>query len=77
MAEPSKGSLNNPSARQHDEALGDIGAFDDLDGPFAMSDKRLRQFWSGMAAVGEDVAQPGIAEAKSLYDLAGRYQSRP
>jgi len=68
-AEPSKGSFNNPSARQHDKAFGDIGAFDDFDGPFAMADECLRQFGPGIAAVGEDVTQPGKAETKGLYDL--------
>jgi hypothetical protein len=34
-----------------------------------MTDKRLRQFGAGIAAVGEDMTQPGKAETKGLDDL--------
>jgi hypothetical protein len=33
--QPGEGPLDHPAAREHDEAFGDIGPFDDLDGPFA------------------------------------------
>src|ERR1700674_1414867 len=33
--EPSNGALHHPTARQENEALGCVGALDDLDGPVA------------------------------------------
>ena len=56
--QPSEGSFDDPSARENDEALGCIGALDDFDSPFADPAQRLPELVSGIAAIGEDMAQP-------------------
>ena len=40
------------------KACGLIGSLDDLDLPFAMLGERLGQLVSGVATIGEDMAQP-------------------
>ena len=62
-SQPCEGSFDDPSARQDLEALGGIGSLDDLDPPVAGAPQRLPQLRAGVAAVGEDVAQPGPAGA--------------
>ena len=58
--EPGEGSLHHPSTRQHFEAGCLIGAFDDGDRPGADLAQGVAKLVPGIAAVGEDVAQPGI-----------------
>ena len=62
-AEPCESSFDDPSARQNFEALRRVGAFDDFDRPFAHAFQRLAQFLPGIAAIGEDMAQPWIERA--------------
>ena len=60
-AQPCESPFDDPSARQNLEALRRVGAFDDFDRPFAHALQRLAQFRTGIAAIGEDMAQPWIA----------------
>ena len=62
-AEPCESSFDDPSARQNFEALRRVGAFDDFDRPFTHALQRLAQFLAGIAAIGEDMAQPWIERA--------------
>ena len=57
--EPSQGSLDDPAAGDDFEALGGVGSLDDLDGPLSDTAQRAPEFVSGIAAVGEQVTQPG------------------
>src|SRR5665213_43926 len=66
--EPSKGTLDHPAARQNLEAFGGIATSDDLDGPAAELGERVLEFFSGVTAIGEDMAQPRI-------ELADRRQN--
>lgn len=61
-SEPCECPLDHPAARQDDEALGRVGALDDLDGPAAVAAHGVLEFVACIAAVGEDVAQPWMAE---------------
>jgi hypothetical protein len=56
---------------EHDEAFGGARPFDDLDRPFADPAQRLPQLVTGIAAIGDDMAQP----REALDDL-GQYQRR-
>jgi hypothetical protein len=56
--QPSEDSLDNPTAREDDTPLCGIGAFDDLDGPFADPAQRVPELVSSIAAIGEDMTQP-------------------
>jgi hypothetical protein len=47
-AEPGEGPLNDPSARQHLEALGCIGALDDLKCPLPDPGERTAQLVAGV-----------------------------
>lgn len=67
-AEPGEGPLHDPSSRQHFEALGGVGALDDLQGPVADRLEVLVQFGAGVSAVGEGVAQPGKGLADRRED---------
>jgi len=58
--EPSEGAFDHPTARQQYETLGGIASFDDLDGPLPHFCECFFQLVAGIAAIGEDVAQPGI-----------------
>ncbi len=62
-AEPREGAFHNPSAGQNLEAFSDIGAFDDLERPLAELGQSIFEFGSGVAAIGEDMAQPGKGRA--------------
>jgi hypothetical protein len=55
-------SAPRPAARQGDEAIGRVCALDDLDGPAAVACHHLLELVAGIAAVGEDVAQPWMPE---------------
>ena len=57
--EPGEGALDNPSPGQEFEPLRGVRALYDLDGPIADPVQCAAQFRSGIAAVGEDMAQPG------------------
>ncbi len=57
--EPGEGALDHPSPGQEVEALRGIETLDDLDRPLAKLLQRLLELRSGIAAVGEDMAQPG------------------
>lgn len=59
--EPGESSLDDPSSRQDLETFGRVGALDDFDGPCAEIGQSLRQLFSGIAAVGEQVAQPRVS----------------
>src|SRR5258707_12301091 len=78
--EPSEGALNNPSAREQFEALGGVGSLDDLQRPFTLSLKRVFEFLTCVAAVGEHMAEPGetgsdrdeqIGRAGAILDVGG------
>jgi hypothetical protein len=58
--QPTEGSLHDPAARQHFEAHGGVGAFDDLDGQFgAESPDPLGERLAGVAAIHPQDAEPG------------------
>src|SRR5690606_24644252 len=59
--EPCEGALDHPATRQEHEALGGIGAFDDVDGRRAALADRIPELVTGIAAIGEDMARPGEA----------------
>ena len=56
--EPCQGALDDPSPGQHFEALGGVGPLNDLDGPLADAAKRILEFVSSIAAIGEDMTYP-------------------
>jgi hypothetical protein len=62
-SEPGEGPLDDPSAGQNRKALGRVGAPDDLEGPLSLVGARGLERVAGLAAVGEDVAQPGPSGA--------------
>jgi hypothetical protein len=66
--EPCESTFDDPSAGQDFEALRHVGTFDDFYRPFANALQSLAQFISGIATIGEDVAQPGIARADRSKD---------
>lgn len=70
-SEPCKGAFDDPAARQEFEALGDVGAFDDLQVPIADLGQCAAEFGPGIAAVGEYMAQPGKARANGLEHAGG------
>ena len=51
-------TLDHPAARQEFESLGQIGSLDDLNDPLADAAQRLPELISGIAAIGEEMAQP-------------------
>jgi hypothetical protein len=62
-SEPGEGPLDDPATGQNLEPLCRVGAPDDLEGPLSRVGERGLQLVAGVAAVGEDVAQPGPAGA--------------
>ena len=56
--QPGQGALDHPLARQEFEALGHAGSLDDLNDQFADAAQRLPRLVSGIAAIGEEMAQP-------------------
>lgn len=69
--QPCQCSLDDPAAREDNEALGGIGPFDDLDGPFADTSKRVSEFVTSISAIGKDMAQP-----REAPDNLGQHQQR-
>jgi hypothetical protein len=59
-SEPCECAFDDPAARQHFEALGGIGPFDDFDYPLALADlgQCLPELVSSIATIGEHVPQP-------------------
>jgi hypothetical protein len=57
------GSLHHPAAREQDEALGGVGALDDVDCPGAERSEGCAELVPGLAAVGDDVAEPRTRRA--------------
>ena len=70
-AEPCESSFDDPSAWQNFEALRGVGTFDNFYRPFADALQSRAQFLSGIATIGEDVAQPWIARADRSKDARG------
>ena len=70
--EPCQRALDHPAARQHFKAFGGVGPFDDLDGPLADAAQSILEFVSGIAAIGEDVAQP-----REAFDDVAQDERRP
>ena len=69
--EPSKGSLNDPSAWQQLKADGVSGAFDDFDGPVTEFGKGITQTGAIIDAVGEAMTQPGEQLVDRRDDQSG------
>ena len=57
--EPGEGAFDHPSAREDLEALRRVGALDDLQRPVADPVEGAAQFRPGIAAVREDMPEPG------------------
>ena len=70
-AEPCESSFDHPSARQNFEPLRGVGASDYFERPFTNTFQRLAQFLAGIAAIGEDMAQPGIEISDRGEDADG------
>jgi hypothetical protein len=69
QAKPCERPLDDPAAGQEDEAFGGVGAFDDFDGPASVSLERVAEFVSGVAAIGEYMAQLGKAETHRFQHI--------
>ena len=69
--EPGKGAFDHPTARQNLEAFGGVASLDDLNRPLAHFGQGAGQFLSGVAAVGEQVAQPWIEATNGRDDTDG------
>ena len=70
-AEPSKGSLDDPTLGQNAEAGDIVAAFDDLQEPVAQFSRPLDQF-SGISPIGPNSFQP-----RELPDQFGQHQLGP
>lgn len=55
--EPFQRALDHPAAWQHFEAFGGVGALDCFDRLLVDATQRVLDFVSGIAAIGENVAQ--------------------
>ena len=73
--EPSKGSLNDPSARQQLKADGVSGGFDDFDGPVTEFGEGITQTGAIIDAVGEEMTQPGKQLVDGRDDQSGTSRS--
>ena len=71
-AEPCESSFDHPSARQNFEPLRDVGASDYFERPFTNTFQRLAQFLAGIAAIGEDMAQPWIERKRCSVPILQR-----
>lgn len=68
-SEPCECLLDDPAAWQDNEALGRVGALDDLDCPAAVAAHGVLELVARIAAIGEDVAQPWMAEPDRLQQV--------
>lgn len=57
-SEPGEGSFDDPSSGQYLEAFGGVRPLYELDGPFAHIDQSVPELVAGIAAIGEDMAEP-------------------
>jgi len=69
--EPCESTFDNPSAWQNFKALRRVGTFDDFYRPFPDTLQSLAQFISGIATIGKDMAEPGIARTDRSKDAQG------
>src|ERR1700733_9133061 len=69
--EPGESTLDDPAARQHFEPAELIGALDHLDRPAADLRQFQPQLVAGIAAIGEDMAQPGVEISDRGKDADG------
>src|SRR3984957_883095 len=69
--EPGESALDDPAAWQHFEPVELIGALDHLDRPAADLRQLQAQLVAGIAAIGEDMAQPGIKISDRGEDADG------
>lgn len=56
--QPGEGSLDDSASRENGKPLCGTRPFDDLGGPFADPAQRVPEFVTGIATIGEDIAQP-------------------
>ena len=56
--QPCQRPLDDPAPGQHLEAFRRIGPLDDRDGPFTKAAQGVLELVSGVASIGEDMAQP-------------------
>ncbi len=70
---PSQANVRSTThqAGQYFKPFGLIGPLDDRDGPFADFIERIAELVAGIAAVGEDVPQPGVKKADRRQDTDG------
>ena len=68
-AEPCEGALDHPTAGHDFEAIGGVGAPDDLDGPAPDGLQGVAQFGARISAIGKDMAQPGVARGDGFEDI--------
>jgi hypothetical protein len=69
--EPGESALDDPAAWQHLEPADLIGALDHLNRPAADLRQFQPQLVAGIAAIGEDMAQPGIEISDRGEDADG------
>ena len=67
--QPCESALDHPSAWDDLEALGGVGAFDDLHCPAADLVQSAAQLRPCVAAIGKDMAQPGEGVADGVEHL--------
>ena len=65
---PRERSLHDPAPGRDFEAFGRVGSLDDLQGPGADLLQGTTEFRAGVAAIGEDMAQPGQGEPDRFED---------
>ena len=70
-AEPGEGALDHPAARQDLEALGGSDRLMISRVQLADAAQRVPELVAGIAAIGEDMAQPGEALADRLQHIDG------
>jgi len=67
--ESGESALNDPASRQNFESLCGIGALDDLHGPAPHCCQSLLQLVASIAAISEDVSEPGIQPPNRSQDI--------